>query len=111
MSPSLRSPELWRESAFINGTWCRAGSGRTIAVDNPASGAVIGHVPDCDGTDTQTAIDAAEAALPAWRALTAQKRATILMRWFDLMIEHQDDLARIMTIEQGKPLAEAALSP
>jgi len=107
MSPTLRNPSLWREAALIDGIWGPARSGRTLDVDNPSSGDVIGTVPDCDGIDTQVAIEAAERALPAWRARTAQDRAAVLMRWFDLMIDHQDDLARIMTAEQGKPWGES----
>lgn len=104
---NLNKPELFREQAYIDGQWLAADSGATITVTNPSSNAVIGHVPRMGGAETRRAIEAAERALPAWKALSAKERASKLRRWFDLMIEHQDDLAQIMTLEQGKPLAEA----
>jgi succinate-semialdehyde dehydrogenase/glutarate-semialdehyde dehydrogenase len=107
MIANLKNPDLFRESAFIGGDWVQAASGATIAVDDPATGAVIGTVPDCDAADTQQAIGAAEAAFPSWRARTAGERAAILERWHALVVEHVPDLGRIMTAEQGKPLAEA----
>jgi succinate-semialdehyde dehydrogenase/glutarate-semialdehyde dehydrogenase len=107
MIANLKEPGLFRESAFIGGDWVQAASGATIAVDDPATGAVIGTVPDCDATDTQQAIAAAEAAFAPWRARTAGERAAILERWHALVVEHVPDLGRIMTAEQGKPLAEA----
>jgi succinate-semialdehyde dehydrogenase/glutarate-semialdehyde dehydrogenase len=108
-SPSeLGSPELFVERAQIGGEWVSAASGATLAVTDPATGGIIGTVPDCDRSDTLRAINAAAAALPAWRARTAGERATIIERWHDLVLDHVDDLARIMTAEQGKPLAEAA---
>ena len=76
-------------------------------ITNPATGEVLGHVPELGAAETRRAIEAAHAALPGWRALTAQARATILRRWFNLLLEHQEDLATLMTLEQGKPLAEA----
>lgn len=76
-------------------------------MSNPANGKPLGNVPKMGAEETRDAIDAANRALPAWRALTAKERANILRRWFNLMMEHQDDLARLMTLEQGKPLAEA----
>ncbi|WP_117088315.1 aldehyde dehydrogenase family protein, partial [Klebsiella pneumoniae] len=93
--------------AFIDGRWRDASSGETLGVTNPANGQQLGSVPKMGAEETREAIDVAARALPAWRALTARERATILRRWFDLMMEHQDDLARLMTLEQGKPLAEA----
>jgi len=104
---ALRDPSLLRTAAFIDGAWCQADSGKTLAVHDPATGAHIADVPDAAGPETQRAIDAADRAFPAWRATTAEHRARVLRRWFDLMNEHQDDLALIMTSEQGKPLAEA----
>ncbi|GLK90418.1 NADP-dependent succinate-semialdehyde dehydrogenase [Pseudomonas turukhanskensis] len=103
----LNNPELFREQAYIDGQWLAADSGATITVTNPSTSAVVGHVPRMGGSETRRAIEAAERALPAWKALSAKERASKLRRWFDLMIEHQDDLAQIMTLEQGKPLAEA----
>ena len=103
----LNDPTLFRQQAFIDGRWRDASSGETLGVTNPANGQQLGRVPKMGAEETREAIDAAARALPAWRALTARERATILRRWFDLMMEHQDDLARLMTLEQGKPLAEA----
>ena len=103
----LNDPTLFRQQAFIEGQWRDARSGDTIAVTNPANGQPLGSVPKMGAEETREAIDAAHRALPAWRALTAKARANILRRWFNLMMEHQDDLARLMTLEQGKPLAEA----
>ncbi|QGN36724.1 NADP-dependent succinate-semialdehyde dehydrogenase [Klebsiella oxytoca] len=103
----LNDPTLFRQQAFIDGRWRDAKTKETIAVSNPANGQQLGSVPKMGAEETREAIDAAARALPAWRALTAKERANILRRWFDLMMEHQDDLARLMTLEQGKPLAEA----
>ncbi len=103
----LKDSNLFRQQAFINGEWLDADSGQTIKVTNPATGEVIGTVPKMGAAETRRAIEAADKALPAWRALTAKERSNKLRRWFELMIENQDDLARLMTTEQGKPLAEA----
>ncbi|MBO9551792.1 NADP-dependent succinate-semialdehyde dehydrogenase [Pseudomonas sp.] len=103
----LKDAQLFRQQAFINGEWLDADSGQTIKVTNPATGEVIGTVPKMGTAETRRAIEAADKALPAWRALTAKERSAKLRRWFELMIENQDDLARLMTTEQGKPLAEA----
>ncbi len=108
MTLTLSDPGLFRQSAFIGGEWRQANTLAMLAVDNPADGSIIGSVPDCDAADTQAAIAAAHAAWPAWRALTAGARADLLERWHALILAHIDDLARIMTAEQGKPLAEAA---
>lgn len=104
---NLKKPELFREHAYIEGQWVAADNGATITVTNPSSNAVIGHVPQMGGAETRRAIEAADRALPAWRALSAKERASKLRRWYELVIENQDDLAQIMTLEQGKPLAEA----
>jgi len=103
----LKDSGLFRQQAFINGEWLDADSGLKISVTNPATGEVIGTVPKMGTAETRRAIEAADKALPAWRALTAKERSAKLRRWFELMIENQDDLARLMTTEQGKPLAEA----
>nr|WP_297461311.1 NAD-dependent succinate-semialdehyde dehydrogenase [uncultured Halomonas sp.] len=105
---SLQDCPLFRPFAYIDGSWVAADSGEQIEVDNPATGEIIGSMPRLGRIETERAIAAAEAAFPAWRALTAQERADILMKWYDLMLEHQDELATIMTLEQGKPLKEAA---
>ncbi|WP_242127785.1 NAD-dependent succinate-semialdehyde dehydrogenase [Sphingobium sp. Sx8-8] len=107
MTLSLDNPALLIERAFIGGEWVKAASGATVAVDNPATGAIIGTVPDCGEAETQAAIAAAEAAYPAWRARTASERAALLERWHAMVLENIADLGRIMTAEQGKPIAEA----
>ena len=107
MTLSLDNPALLTDRAFIGGEWVSAKSGAAVPVDNPATGAVIGTVPDCGEEDTRAAILAAERAYPAWRARTANDRAALLERWHALVLENIADLARIMTAEQGKPLAEA----
>lgn len=104
---NLNNPELFRQQAYVGGQWLDADNGSTISVLNPSSRAIIGHVPRMGGAETRCAIAAAERALPAWRALSAKERASKLRRWYELIIENQEDLARIMTQEQGKPLAEA----
>ncbi|NWK86945.1 NADP-dependent succinate-semialdehyde dehydrogenase [Raoultella terrigena] len=103
----LNDPTLFRQQAFIDGQWRNALSGEVITVTNPANDQRLGSVPKMGAEETHEAIDAANRALPAWRALTAKERAAILRRWFDLIMANQDDLARLMTLEQGKPLAEA----
>ena len=103
----LNDAKLFRQQAYIDGSWVDADSGQTIKVNNPATNEIIGSVPKMGAAETRRAIEAADKALPAWRALTAKERANKLRRWFELMIENQDDLARLMTLEQGKPLAEA----
>jgi succinate-semialdehyde dehydrogenase / glutarate-semialdehyde dehydrogenase len=103
----LRDADLLRNRAFIGGKWLDASSGATHAVVNPATRETIGTVPDMGVADTRRAIEAAQQAFPAWAALTAKERAAILRRWFDLLMANQDDLATLMTAEQGKPLAEA----
>jgi succinate-semialdehyde dehydrogenase/glutarate-semialdehyde dehydrogenase len=105
--PALARPELLRTQCLVDGRWADADDGRTLEVRNPSTGVPVGRVPSMGAVETRRAIEAARAALPAWRALTARERSQKLRRWFELMMEHQDDLARIMTTEQGKPLAEA----
>ena len=100
----LNDSNLFRQQALINGEWLDANNGEVIDVTNPANGDKLGSVPKMGADETRAAIDAANRALPAWRALTAKERANILRNWFNLMMEHQDDLARLMTLEQGKPL-------
>lgn len=103
----LNDHKLFRQQAFIQGEWRDANNQQTIDVTNPANGQLLGTVPKMGADETRAAIEAANQALPAWRALTAKERAVILRRWFDLMMANQDDLAKLMTLEQGKPLAEA----
>jgi len=103
----LKDASLFREKAYVDGAWVDADSGETIDVFNPATGQKLGTVPKMGANETRRAIDAANAAMPAWRKMLAKERAAILRRWFDLMMANQDDLARLMTAEQGKPLAES----
>lgn len=107
MTLQLKDFSLLRQQCYINGKWADADSGETIEVTNPANDEVIATVPKMGADETRLAIEAANRAWPAWRALTAKERATILRKWFDLVIENADDLALLMTSEQGKPLAEA----
>ena len=101
----LKDPTLFREQCYIDGEW--VGAKKTFPVNNPATGAILGSVPDLGAEETRRAIEAADRAWPAWRAKTARERSGILRRWFDLMMASQEDLAQILTAEQGKPLAEA----
>ncbi|MEX2643776.1 MAG: NADP-dependent succinate-semialdehyde dehydrogenase [Acetobacterales bacterium] len=104
----LKDPKLFRQQCYIDGAWADADSGEKLDVKNPADGSTLGSVPKMGGEETRRAIEAAEAALPAWRDLLAKERSVIVRRWADLMLEHKDDLARLMTAEQGKPLHESA---
>lgn len=101
----LRDPRLLRDQAFVDGAWLTAAS--SFPVVDPANGAVLARVAELGGEDTRRAIAAADAAWPAWRALTGKQRAAVLRRWFELILANVDDLALLMTSEQGKPLAEA----
>jgi len=104
---NLQDPTLMQQRCYIDGTWADADGGGKTEVCNPATGDVLGTVPDMGASETRRAVAAAAAALPAWRAKTAGERAKLLRRWFDLLLANQDDLALLMTTEQGKPLAEA----
>jgi succinate-semialdehyde dehydrogenase/glutarate-semialdehyde dehydrogenase len=104
--PPLKDPSLLRQAALVGADWIPA-DGQDIAVHNPSTGALIGHVPDLTATHAEAAIAAAAAAQKFWAARTAKDRGQVLRRWYDLMMAHQDDLAAILTAEQGKPLAEA----
>ena len=101
----LQRPDLLREAAWIDGRWVTGTA--SLEVTNPATGQVLGRIPDLGEAEALAAVAAAEAAYPAWRALTAKARGAVLRRWSELMLAHQEDLARILTAEQGKPLAEA----
>ena len=103
----LNDLALYRTQALIGGAWCDADSGAAFDVANPASGERLARVPDMGAAETRRAIDAADAAWPAWRNRTAKERAAVLRKWFELMLAHSDDLAFLMTGEQGKPLSEA----
>jgi len=104
---NLQNGQLLRSANFIDGQWCRADDQRTLSVINPADGRCLAEVPLCGANETRRAIAAAEAAWPAWRALTAQQRAKVLQTWFRLILENADDLAQLITAEGGKPLSEA----
>lgn len=103
----LHDPTLLKSAAFVNGEWIQADNGETLPVHNPANGALIGHIPNLGAVETQRAIEFAHVAWDGWKKLLAKQRSAILRRWFELILENQEDLALIMTSEQGKPLAEA----
>src|SRR5688572_19477554 len=104
---TLTDPKLFRQSCYVDGAWIDTASGGTINVDNPATGEVIGTVPRFGGAETRTAIEAADRAFVEWRKKTAKERAVVMRRWFELMLANKEDLARLMTLEQGKPLVES----
>jgi len=103
----LNDERLFRQQCYIDGEWVDADDGSTIDVTNPADGSVLGTIPKMGANETRRAIEAAERAWPAWRRKTAKERAVILRRWYELMMENQEDLARLMTLEQGKPITES----
>src|SRR5262245_30834954 len=107
MQLQLKDGNLFRQQCYIGGKWTEADGRGTIPVTNPATGETLGTVPKMGTAETRRAIAAADKALPAWRAKTAKERSQILRKWHDLMMANQDDLGRLMTAEQGKPLAEA----
>jgi succinate-semialdehyde dehydrogenase/glutarate-semialdehyde dehydrogenase len=107
MIPGLKDETLFRQECYIGGEWVGADDGAVVEVNNPATQEVIGTIPKLGTNETRRAIEAADAAWPTWRAKTGKERAAVLRRWYELMLENQEDLARIMTTEQGKPLAEA----
>src|SRR3984957_1031372 len=105
IASQFKDPDLFREAAYIDGQWITAS--KTFPVDNPATGEIIANVPDLGASEARQAIEAANRAFPAWSKKTAKERAVILRKWFDLLLANQEDLAKLMTLEQGKPLAEA----
>lgn len=107
MKLELNDMDLWRQQALVADTWCNADDGTVVDVRDPATGGIVGTVPRMGGTETRRAIEHAANALVAWRGMTAKARAMVLRRWFDLVQLHADDIARIMTAEQGKPLIES----
>src|SRR5215467_14580294 len=104
---ALKDNALLRQQCLIDGKWIDADSGAAFDVVNPATGARIGTAPMMVGSETRRAIDAADKAWPAWRNKTPKERATIIRKWSELQLAHADDLALILTTEQGKPLAES----
>ncbi|MCH8098708.1 MAG: aldehyde dehydrogenase family protein, partial [Proteobacteria bacterium] len=103
----LKDKRLFRQQCYIDGAWVNAASGETIEVNNPSGDTLVGTMPKMSRGETAGAIEAANAAYPGWRAKTAKERAAILRKWHDLMLENSDDLATIMTTEQGKPITES----
>ncbi|CAG0952854.1 succinate-semialdehyde dehydrogenase / glutarate-semialdehyde dehydrogenase [Burkholderiales bacterium] len=106
-APALRDPALMRQQCHVDGRWIDADGGRTMDVVDPATGRAIGTAPVMGGAETRRAIDAAARAFPGWAAKTAKERSNVLRRWFELMVANVDDLALLLTAEQGKPLAES----
>jgi len=104
---TLSDPKLFRQSCYVDGAWVNARGGATITVDNPATGEIVGTVPRFGAAETREAIEAANRAFPEWRKKTAKERAAALRKWFELMMANQEDLAKLMTTEQGKVLAES----
>ena len=108
MALELNDPALLCDKVYLNGEWIEADSGETMAVTNPATGEEVARLPRCDAAEAERAVIAASVAQRAWRAIPAKERSNRLHDWYDLVVEHIDDLAKILTTEQGKPLAEAA---
>ncbi len=106
-SLQLMQPSLFRQQGYIHGKWQDAHSGKTLPISNPANGQIIAHVPNMETTDVREAIQSARDAQVGWSGLLAKERAAILRRWYELMMAHQEDLAQLMTLEQGKPLLES----
>jgi succinate-semialdehyde dehydrogenase/glutarate-semialdehyde dehydrogenase len=107
MQLQLKESSLLKQQNYIDGQWVAADNGAVLEVHNPANGDVVATVPNAGAAETRRAIEAAKRSFPAWRARTAEDRGRILRRWFELMMSHQEDLARVMTSEQGKPLSES----
>jgi len=103
----LKDPSLFKEEAFINGKWVKSSSGKTFPINNPATDEIIAQVTNLDAADADKAIAAANAAFPKWKSITGKERAGLMRKWFDLILQNKDDLAVLMTLEQGKPLTES----
>ena len=106
-SIGMKDANLFRQQVYINGKWSDADSGEVTEITNPSTGEVLGTVPNCGAAEAKRAIEAANVAWPMWRSKTAKERAEIMRRWYELMMENLEDLARLMTAEQGKPLPES----
>ena len=104
----LKDPSLFKEEAFINGKWVKSNSGKTFPINNPATNEIIAQVANLDATEAEKAIAAANEAFPKWKGITGKERAGLMRKWFDLILQNKDDLAILMTLEQGKPLTESA---
>lgn len=107
MQKLLRDAGLFREQCLINGQWCGADDGKVLRVTNPVDNSLLGQAPDCGAAETRRAIEAAQAAFPAWKAKTPQERGDLLRAWGQAIEDNLEDLARLLTLEEGKPLAEA----
>lgn len=103
----LKDMRLFREACYVDGQWIQAHSGQTFEVDNPATQEILGKVPNCGAAETKEAIEAANRAFSAWSKTTAKERQIVLRKWYELILANQEDLAKLMTLEQGKPLTEA----
>src|SRR5215469_14137813 len=103
----LKDAKLFRQQCYVDGQWIDADSKSTIPVNNPADNSILGTIPKMGAEETRRAIEAADRALPEWRARTGKERAAILRRWYELLMQNQEDLAQLMTAEQGKPLTES----
>src|SRR5260370_9594319 len=103
----LKDMRLFREACYVDGKWVQAAGGGTVGVDNPATGEIIGKVPKLSGAETRHAIEVAHEAFKPWSGRTAKERANVLRKWFDLMMENQEDLARPMTLDQIKTLTQS----
>ena len=106
--PLLKDPNLFKEAGFINGQWVKSSQDHTFAVNNPATNEIIAQVANLDATEAEKAIAAANEAFPKWKGITGKERAGLMRKWFDLILQNKDDLAILMTLEQGKPLTESA---
>ncbi|CAM1504333.1 Fc.00g019240.m01.CDS01, partial [Cosmosporella sp. VM-42] len=108
MAPKLKDPSLFKQDVcYVNGEWVPAKSGKTFKVNDPSTGALIGTVPEFDAKDTNSAIIAAADAFPAFRSKTGRERSKLLRQWYDLMVENAEDIAKLITWENGKPIADA----
>ena len=105
--PPLNDKSLFKTQSYVNGQWIDAQSGKTFSVENPATGKSIGTMPEMDKADTEKAVEAAAAALPSYRQTTGRQRARMLRKWYQLMMDNQEDIAKLITWENGKPLGDA----
>ena len=103
----IKNKELFKEQCYIDGKWVNSSNNETIEVNNPATLEIVGNVPKCESEETKIAIEAANNSWKNWKWKTAKERSIILRKWFDLIMSNQEDLAQIMTVEQGKPINES----
>lgn len=105
--PPLNDSSLFKQQSYINGQWLDAKSGKTFSIENPANNETIGTMPEMDKDDTESAIQAAAAALPSWRQTTGRQRSRMLRKWYQLMMDNQEDIAKLICWENGKPMGDA----